>query len=588
MLRPLIAACALLCAISAAAADFGALAKRSWIKVETRNFVLVTDQPEATGRQVVADLEALRYFKTVFDDSKPLALSKPLPILAIGGHEAFALLGLDKNWAGVFELNLDGYAALANIRDYNGDSSQNEFARAVVLHEYHHFLVRMTEQTLAYPRWLDEGLAEYWATFNAQGSAVRLGQQVAGMGRFYGLLSNSGMAIKIDTKRVFNTVDLPGSGDEEEDGRQAGKFYSAAYFATHYFHSTPALRAELAEYLRMINLGYPQDRAARLAFKRSYEQLDQDIVKYIKYGMGVRELTLKQGKFDFPKVEATVTRLDEAALYANLARIVPLHAFPRKDVAALLARNRELNPGDADANVLPLQFAQADGPVEHDALLKRFPRHPGLLTMRADGLRRQAEQMQQQGAGGWLQVALQSRDVYRQAIAIDPGSPRAYLGLGLVYRLLPDSESLDEAVAALDSAAIYARDPEVFGELAQAYLRMRQPASALQAMRSAVAFNPQAGKDAATLQLDNLELLAALHGAARAEAGGLAYPEGASYTGQVGAGQPSGRGKLALPSGAWYEGDFVRGQPHGRGKLVSSHGKVYEGAFVDGYMRPAD
>jgi tetratricopeptide (TPR) repeat protein len=585
MLRSLIAACALLYVLPSTAADFDALAKRSWIKAETRNFILITDQPEAIARQVVNDLETMRHFRTVFGGMQPLAVSRPLPILAIGDDDTFTQLGLEKMVAGSFSIGLEGYSALANIHHYNAEGTENSFARAVMLHEYNHFLVRMTEQIRAYPQWLDEGLAEYWATFNVEGQVVRLGNHVDGGGRFYGILGHSGMSVSIDTGKTFNTVELPINSESRSDEFEVQKFYSSAYFAVHYFNSTPALRTRLADYIAMINLGYRQDRAAELAFKMPYEQLNKEIVKYVKRSMVLRELTLKNGKFDFPQVQPVVTHLDKPALYAGLAQIISRHHFPRKDTLALLAKNRELNPDDADANVLPAVFGMLRGEQEYAQLMRRFPKHPALLTMRANGLQRQAETMKDRGAEGWLEVARQARGLYREAIAIDRDYPQAFLGLGRLYRLLPDGEPLEEAVAGLDTASIYSRQPEIFSELAATYLRMKRPMDALQSLRNAVAFSAKPVHGTDVLLLENLELLADLQGEARPHPSGLVYDSETVYAGPVSAGKPAGKGRMTLLDGSWYEGDFVQGLPHGKGRLVSDQGMVYEGEFERGVAR---
>ncbi|SFU27897.1 MORN repeat-containing protein [Pseudoduganella namucuonensis] len=586
---PLRSLCALLCAAclssSAGAADLNALAKRGWIKVDTPNFSVITEQPEATARQVVNDLEALRYFRTEVGGMKALKVSKPLTIIAIGNEDAFAQLGLPKLWAGVFHMELDGYSALANISDYAGEDKTDSWARTTLLHEYFHFMVRLTEKTQAYPRWVDEGMADYWATFNIDGPSVRLGDRVTinGGSRDNDLYSLTGRAA-IDTRKIFNTTELALDSDNNNDRYEMGKFYSSAYYAVHYFNSTPALRTALGNYIEMINLGYRQDRAAELAFNKSYEELNKDIIYYVTRRLAVRILTAKTS-FNFPKVDPVVTRLDTPGLYANLARILPSYgSFSRKEIQDLLVKNRELNPDDADAQVLPLLHGMASGATIAE-LGKRFPRHPRLLTLRADLLRWQAEHMKDMGDAGWLPLAREARGHYRGAIGIDRDYPAAYHGLGMVYRLLPAGEPLEEAVAGFDTASIYTRAPETFSHLASALIRMNKPMEALSALRSAVAFSKPPLRDTEALLLDNFELLGDLANDAKTSGAGLEYPSGTLYAGPVANNKPEGVGKMTMPSGSYYEGAFARGLPHGRGKLVSDSGLVYQGEFERGIAR---
>ncbi|CAN7722256.1 hypothetical protein LJR289_006004 [Pseudoduganella sp. LjRoot289] len=581
--------CALLCAAcllsSAAAADLDALAKRSWLKVDSPHFSIITEQPEDVARQVISDLEAFRYFRVQLGGIKPLNVSKPLPMLA-AGDDAFGELGLPPMWAGVFNLNLQGYSAMANIGNYRDGSKTDNWARTVLLHEYSHFLLRLTEQTFAYTRWVDEGLADYWATFNVEGPVIRLGDRVTstnGGSRDYGLYNHFGR-VAADTEKVFNTVDLAVDGRGRTDEFNTERFYSSAYFAVHYFNSSEALRASLGKYLALINRGYRQDRAAAMAFQRSYGKLDQDIAKYATRDLATQMLTAQKGSFGFPTISPTVTRLDTPALYSQLARVLPNFKTLHKDIPKLLSRNRQLNPDDGDANVLPLLSGLEGGAAAAD-LERRFPKHPKLLAWRGDTLRRQAEYMNDRGDDGWLPVAYQARDYYRKAIAIDADYPAPYNGLGLIYRLLPASEPLQEALAGFDTASIYTREPETFKQLAGVFIRMGRPMEALAALRSAVAFNKPSLLGPEVLLLDNLELLTELAGGAKATGAGLEYPGGTLYTGPVSSGKPEGTGKMALPNGSYYEGPFVQGLPHGRGKLASDSGLTYLGEFERGFAR---
>ncbi|WP_228895034.1 hypothetical protein [Pseudoduganella aquatica] len=588
MPRPFLSLCVQLCAAcvlsSAAAANLDGLAKRSWIKVDSPNFSIVTDQPEAVALRVVTDMEAFRHFRREYGTLKALELSKPLPILALG-EDAFAEIGFPATWAGVFQLDLQGYSAVANIGDYMRGSKTDNWPRTVLLHEYFHFLLRMSERTFAYPHWVDEGMADYWATFNVNGPTIRLGDRVTSDGgsRDHGLYNHLGR-LSLDMQTTFNTVDLTLEGSSRADHYDLSRFYSAAYFAVHYFNSTDALRASLARYVTFINRGYRQDRAAALAFQQSYAELNKAIAKYASLHLTAQVMTYRHGDFVFPKISPSVTRLDTPGLYAQLARILPNHKISRADLEKLLTRNRELNQDDADANLLPLLHG-LESSTAGAALEQRFPKHPMLLTLRADMLRGQAEHMKDQGEAGWPAIAYKARDYYRKAIRIDAGYPAPYNGLGLLYQLLPASEPLQEAVAGFDTASIYTREPETFRQLAGVFLRMGKPMEALDALRSAVAFSKPSLLGPEALLLDNVELLNDLAGEAKATATGLEYAGGTRYTGAVSNGKPDGMGKISLPNGSYYEGPFVQGVPHGKGKLASDSGLVYLGEFDRGYGR---
>jgi hypothetical protein len=72
---------------------------------------------------------------------------------------------------------------------------------------------------------------------------------------------------------------------------------------------------------------------------------------------------------------------------------------------------------------------------------------------------------------------------------------------------------------------------------------------------------------------------------AKPSAGGLAWPDGSSYTGPLRDGKPHGQGKFLRLNGSYYEGGFEHGVPHGQGKLVSDLGLSFEGRFDKGVAR---
>ena len=97
----------------AAAGSASDLVDKNWIEIDSPNFRVVTEQPEDVARQMIVDLENLRYISNRVRGTQSLD-GPPLTIVAIG-KDSFATLGLPRNLAGVFTLSRAGYAALANL-----------------------------------------------------------------------------------------------------------------------------------------------------------------------------------------------------------------------------------------------------------------------------------------------------------------------------------------------------------------------------------------------------------------------------------------------------------------------------------------
>lgn len=578
----LFALAAALCCFPAAGADIEALLRAKWVQAESPHFRVVTDQKADTARQLVNDLERMRHFSLRARGMDALEGIAPLTVLAIGDPDLFEKAGMPENYGGVFSTSLNGYAAIAKIKGYIGNGDVQTFARAVLLHEYHHFLVRMTPLTQAYPMWYDEGMAEYFSTFRYDNTTVRVGDIDELENRIEGLYSASGN-IEIDSATLFNTTKLDYASTTRTNKFKLDEFYARAGFVIHYFNSSPELRAQLAHYVRVYNLGIGQDRAARIAFKRSYAELNKDITQYLARRLSARVFAATDGPFKFPAVEIKVEALDRARTAAALAAVLPMMSVPREAIDAVLAVNLQLNPDSAQANIDALRFSRKGySSAAVDALAARFPGDARLLAMQGELLLQHAQALRGSGLPGEQAQLIKARDLFRRAVKADPGYPDSYYGLGQVYLGLPDSEPLDEGLVGFDTAAIFESRPAMFRGLATLALRAKAPELALVALRQAVTFAKPDGYNEDALLLDNMELLHELNNTAPVAApDGLTYKNGTRYVGQVRGLKPEGAGKLQRINGSYIEATFRDGLPV-TGKLVSERGGEYEGQFSAG------
>ena len=577
-----VAFAAALCSLPAFGADIDALLRAKWVQAETKHFRVVTDQDNETARLLANDLEHMRHFSSRALGIEALDTVAPLTVLAIGNANLFNKLGLPESYGGVFSTSLRGYAAIANVKGYVGDSDMPTFARSVLLHEYLHFLVRMTQRTVAYPMWCDEGMAEYFSTFRYDNTSVSVGDIRDNDSRVSGLFGPGG-GISIDSAKLFNTTKLDYLKTTRSNKADLNAFYARAGFVIHYFNSSPELRAQLAHYLRLYNLGIGQDRAAQFAFKRSYAELDKDIARYLVKRLSVRVFTATDGPFKFPPVDIRVETLDQPRVGAALASVLTRMTLPGDAIEAVVARNLQDNPDSAQANIDRLRHApKGYSGAAVRALSERFPGNAQLLAMQGESTLEHAEALRASGLPGWQAQLLKARDQFRLANQADPTYPPTYYGLGRVYLDLPDGEPLDEGIVGFDNASIYQPTPQMFRGLATLALRAKEQDQAMVALRHAVTFAKGEGYSEDALLLDNLALLNDLRNAAPTPTpDGLAYKSGTRYVGQVSGLKPDGAGKLARVNGSYIEGTFRDGLPL-TGKLVSERGGEYEGQFSAG------
>lgn len=566
------------------ATDASDLVDKHWIEIDSPNFRVVTEQPEAVARRMIVDLENLRFISNRVRGAQSMD-GPPLTIVAMG-RNSFAALGLPRDMAGVFQLSRHGYAAIARIEDYVTSAAASDMSRATILHEYHHFLLHYSPETTAYPRWYDEGMSEYWSSLVIQDGKAWFGHPVDGSRREDWLADQTGR-INLDTRWLFNTTRLNFDAGTRSDAIDVARFYACAKYAIHYFNSSPELRVQLAHYLRLHNMGLSEDQAVRFAFKKSYKELDVEMRRYVERRLTARGFSVGKDGLDLPQVQVKVAQLDGPATYAVLADVVP--RFVRSDAKVareLVDTNLKLHPDDPKAVLIAIRHGVVrDGMARLAALRKRYPNDAGVLGARAENLRMAAVALRDTGVPGWEAPLKEAYHEARRAIAADPSYPLAYYVLGNVYTLAPDVGPVQEGIASLDSLVIFESKPASFRALAHLYLRNHQLPEAVKSIRSAVAFDAAGKYPLAALWMENLELLADMASSATPDDKGLRYASGAVYEGALAGGKPDGKGKWLRQTGSYYEGDFVQGLPSGHGKLVSERGAVYEGEFTAGMAR---
>jgi hypothetical protein len=573
-------------ASSSATPSVDEVTKEEWIEVSSTNFRVVTEQPEKVARQMVIDLENLRYISNRLRGATSLE-GPPLTIVAVGTDNAEALQ-IPKNFEGIFQLSRKGYAAIVKVSDAWWLSQRIKNSRDVFLHEYHHFLLWYSPESTAYPLWYNEGMSEYWSSMQIEDGKVWFGDHSRNFGRERDLFGKYGN-INFDTRSLFSRSSL-NQGVSDVDKAENARFYSRARFAIHYFNSTPELRRQLAHYLRLYNMGLSQERAVRIAFKQSYDELDTALRDYVAKNMVRRGFDIGPDGLNLPQFDVKATRLDRAAAIVVLVDVLPRFIPSDSTVTKqLLAINFAVNLDDPNAHALDLELELGrgrttvrEGIAKVEQLETRFPNNPRVLALHADILANAAIQFRASGGKGWEMSVEQARGLYRRSIAASAFNPRAFSGLGGLYAAIPELDPVDEGIAALDTAVIYERRPQLFRALADLYLRKKELHAALLSMRNAVAFSTQEQRPFDVLLLANLELLMDLT-QATSNATGLSFKSGATYTGPLRDGKPEGRGTWLRPDGTSYEGEFKDGLPLGHGTLKSGRGDLYDGNFANGY-----
>ena len=230
------------------------------IEVKSENFVFVGNVAESSARELLTELEIYRAAILHRMGAKIGPELIPVRIYSASGPKGIATLTGVKGADGVYLSTVEGPVFVLNSA---GGFRRGKKARAIALHEYtHHLLASFTGEL--YPRWFDEGLAEYLSTFELD----RDGNMVIGA-------PDQDHAFMLSQKNWFPfRLMLAGVRaypfsftDNSRNGQYTrGMYYAQSWLAVHFIQSTKGYNAKLDDYVARLNARQSPLKAFEKAF----------------------------------------------------------------------------------------------------------------------------------------------------------------------------------------------------------------------------------------------------------------------------------------------------------------------------------
>ncbi len=335
--------CALACALGAA---FPRAATAEWRRLETPNFIVVGDASARDLGRIAAQFESFRETLSRILSARATATAVPTVVIVFPNARAFepfqaVYQGKPVESAGTFH----------GDRDFNSITILNDGrpgGMRVIFHEYAHLVIANISMNL--PSWLNEGLAEYYSTFELarEGREASIGGPIEShlrvLARFRGLALDQLL-------RVDQSSSLYNEGDRRS------VFYAQSWALTHMLLlGEPARTNELAEFVGLLNAGVP-DVAA---FQRAFDDVpvQAELEAYLR-----RQVFRKQRyRFDakLAATDAAAAAMPEADVQAMLAALYVRQ--DRYDEARRLAGEvLRTSPGHAHAHAVLAQVEIARG-----------------------------------------------------------------------------------------------------------------------------------------------------------------------------------------------------------------------------------
>ncbi|MFL6261899.1 MAG: tetratricopeptide repeat protein [Thermoanaerobaculia bacterium] len=447
-------------ALWALAVPAGALPspRNPWIEVRTASFTLFSEAGERKTKEIGEDLERLR--DALSQLSPGLALSSPTPTYIFVFRDAPSFQPYQRTYNGK-PLDSGGYflgRQLANYVAINGDQHGDE--KVIIYHEYLHYL--MNNNLAALPLWMNEGLAEYYSTFQAAKDEARIGLPVPE--HVFWLRQHT----FIPFATLFAVTEK--SPEYNETDRRGG-FYAESWALVHYLISgNPERRRQASEYLRLVQAGTPPDQIFAKAFGADPTRLEHELRIYIQKKL-----------FDYTRVPIR-SAASLAVDVKPMARADVLHRLG--DLLANLSDDRAAEAGEHFRAALALQPDHGPALAGLGFLAEQAGRtdearadYEKAAKLAADDVRVQylyANNLIADPGPDSLRLA---RAALQRAVALRPGFGEAWARLGYTYQA---EENLPpEAVQALETAhRLLPARMDVAHNLSLAYARNGQAAKA--------------------------------------------------------------------------------------------------------------
>ena len=288
-----------LACLFAAPVSAKSLEDAKWIEVTTPNFQIRSLLGKTKTVDMARHLELLQVAVSDFTNIEITASPVPTYIYAVRSEKDFDIFNIDDGVAGVFQAKIRDNTIL--IRDTRGMDES-----AIIMHEYVHFLLR-NHGGFNYPRWYDEGFAEYFGASKIHGKKFEVG--IASDHRIPGLA----LSKWIEGDELLSSTAFSDLDDDDKS-----MFYGQAWLLVHYLQHSEENSVVVADainkYAALIAEGAGEIESFERAFQIEASSLEETLDTYMRkertkyYSIPIEKL--------LPEFSPTIRKLsrEEAAL----------------------------------------------------------------------------------------------------------------------------------------------------------------------------------------------------------------------------------------------------------------------------------
>ena len=456
-------------------------AKDNWTSVRSQNLQLIGNASEKDIRLVANRLEQ---FRTVFALLFPaLKLNSPAPttVIVFKSDSSYKPFKVNPNVTGYFQPGED-----VNYITLTSEKSSDDQPFRTIFHEYVHLLVENTMGATV-PLWFNEGLAEYYSTFDItdENRKVILGDLV----RNHVLYLREKKLLPL---RTLFAVDY--KSPYYNEGNKMNIFYAESWMLMHYLlqGESQKRRPQLARFIDLAGSKITVDEAFQQAFQISLDAFEKDFKTYVQGAKYMATAVTFEKKLDFDSQmqSAPVTEGEAQAYLGDLL----LHTRRFNDAESHLQQALTLSPElpMAEASLGMLRVRQGRLADARQYLEKAVAGNSQnylahfYFAYALSGLTLEGMQVVHSYAP---EVAATMRTELKKAIALKSDIAEAYALLGFIN--VVRNEEVDETITLLKRALTMSRSNQrVLFMLAQLYMRKENFAEARQLLEPLARSSP--------------------------------------------------------------------------------------------------
>lgn len=424
----------------------------AWWRIQSSPFEVYTDAGENAGRQVLVRLlEMRRIFRKQWPESP-----QPIRVLLFASAVDYAALKPAAPARAFFQSGAERDYIIAQA----GDSTTLRAAG----HEYVHAVIHHTSVRL--PRWLEEGLADFFSTAEIRKNSGHIGEPVQ---EHLGILQNFPW---LDAEQL---AAVTASSPEYRDAERAGVFYAESWALVHMLMLEAGWRGGMSGFLSRMADGEEVEAAFEAAFPKSMNGAVGDLAAYVRR----RRFASEDLELDAAPVAAALPKAERLA--------GPEGQVTSAEVALLSGR-----PELAEGLYQSLARDYPDSPASSTGLATLALQRSDYETARRHLAR--AIELGARDASTYVEYAMLVRDTkgsradvrkyLEQAIAANPRHPEAQFLLGLMDAADKHSDAaIQHYKIAVD---VLPRQSSFWHALAMAYLEAGQRPAARNAARNAL------------------------------------------------------------------------------------------------------